>query len=131
VGTTFEIRVRGVVGSDEAGASTGLDRHVAHRHPALHGEIPDGLAAVLQDVALAAADADLRDHRQNDVLRGHAGLQGAREVDGHRLVGLERQRLGGQYVLDLAGTDTEGDGAERAVGGGVRVSADDRHAGLG
>ena len=42
-----------------------------------------------------------------------------------------RQRLGGQHVLDLGGADAEGDRAERAVGGGVRVAADHRHAGLG
>jgi hypothetical protein len=34
-------------------------------------------------------------------------------------------------VLDLAGADAEGQRAERAVGGGVRVAADDRQARLG
>ncbi len=33
-------------------------------------------------------------------------------------------------MLDLGGADTEGERAERAVRGGVRVAADDRHAGL-
>ena len=41
------------------------------------------------------------------------------------------QRLGGQHVLDLAGADAEGQRAEGAVGRGVAVAADDRHAGLG
>ena len=41
-----------------------------------------------------------------------------------------RQRLRGQHVLDLAGADAERERAERAVRGGVRVAADDRHAGL-
>src|SRR5690606_36177583 len=39
--------------------------------------------------------------------------------------------LGGQHVLDLAGADAERDAAERAVGGGVGVAADDGHARLG
>ena len=39
------------------------------------------------------------------------------------------ERLGGQDVLDLAGADPEGQGAERAVGAGVAVAADDRRAG--
>ena len=39
--------------------------------------------------------------------------------------------LGGEHVLDLARADTERERAERAVGGGVRVAADDRHARLG
>ena len=39
--------------------------------------------------------------------------------------------LGGEHVLDLARADAERERAEGAVGGGVRVAADDRHAGLG
>ncbi len=34
-------------------------------------------------------------------------------------------------MLDLTGADAEGERAERAVGGGVTVTADDRHARLG
>jgi hypothetical protein len=51
--------------------------------------------------------------------------------DRHLLRLVLRQRLGGQHVLDLAGTDAERQRAERAVGGGVAVAADDRQAGLG
>ena len=40
------------------------------------------------------------------------------------------ERLRRQGVLDLAGADPERERAERAVGGGVGVAADDRHAGL-
>ena len=54
-------------------------------------------------------------------------------VDAH-LAGLGlalEQALGGQDVLDLAGADAEGQGAEGAVGGGVAVAAHDGHARLG
>ena len=50
-----------------------------------------------------------------------------RKVFGLRL----RQRLRGQHVLHFAGADAERQRAERAVGRGVRVAADDGHAGLG
>ncbi len=53
------------------------------------------------------------------------------KMDAHVLGLLLAQGLGGQHVLDLAGADAEGQGAEGAVGGGVGVAADDRHAGLG
>ena len=43
---------------------------------------------------------------------------------------LVRQRLRGEHLLDLARPDAEGERAERAVRRGVRVAADDRHAGL-
>ena len=58
---------------------------------------------------------------------------GQRAVDGHghRLRPGLRQGLGGEDVLDLAGADAEGQRAERAVGAGVGVAADDGHAGLG
>ena len=41
------------------------------------------------------------------------------------------QGLGGQHVLDLAGADPEGQGAEGPVGRGVAVAAHDGHARLG
>ena len=42
-----------------------------------------------------------------------------------------QQALRGQHVPDLAGADAEGQRAERAVGAGVAVAADDGHARLG
>ena len=52
-------------------------------------------------------------------------------ADQHRLGLALHEALGGQHVLDLGGADAEGQRAEGAVGGGVRVAADDRHARLG
>ena len=131
VRAAFEVIEGGLVGGDHARAGAGLDGHVAHGHAGFHGQLLDGLAAVLDDVALAAAGADLGDDGQDQVLGGHARLQFAGNLDGHCLEGFQRQGLGGQHVLDLAGADAHGDGAEGAVGGGVRVATDDGHAGLG
>ena len=68
---------------------------------------------------------------QDDVLGGDAGGQVAVDGDGHRAGPVLGQGLGGEHVLDLAGADAEGQRAERAVGGGVAVAADDGHARLG
>ena len=54
-----------LVRRDHAGAGARLDRHVADRHPGLHREVLDDVAAVLQHVALAAAGADLGDDRED------------------------------------------------------------------
>ena len=54
----------------------------------------------------------------------------ARERDAHGVRALLRQRLRGQHVLDLARADAECERAEGAVRRGVRIAADDRHAGL-
>ena len=60
----------------------------------------------------------------------HAGGQVAVDGDGHRAGPVLRQGLGGEHVLDLAGADAERQRAERAVGGGVGVAADDGQPGL-
>ena len=72
----------------------------------------------------------LRDQAEDQVLRADAapGLPGERHAQ--RVRALLRQRLRGQHVLDLARADAERERAERAVRRGVRVAADDRHAGL-
>ena len=72
VRAALEVVERGLVRGDHARAGAGLDRHVADRHAGFHRQRADGLAAVLEHVALAAAGADLGDDRQDDVLAGRA-----------------------------------------------------------
>lgn len=127
----LEVVEGGLVGGDHARAGAGLDRHVADGHPRFHRELLDGFAAVFQDVSLTATGADLRDDRQDQVLGGDALGQRTGDGDGHRLRAGQRQRLGGQHVLDLARADAEGERAEGAVRGGVGVTADHRGARLG
>ena len=91
----------------------------------------DGVARVLDDVARRAGRADLADDGEDDVFGRDAPAQLAVDADLHRLGPGLRQRLGRQDVLDLAGADAEGQRAERAVGAGVAVAADDGHARLG
>ena len=52
-------------------------------------------------------------------------------VDCHRLGLILGKGLGGENVLDLGGADAEGERAERSVGRGVRVAADNQHPRLG
>jgi hypothetical protein len=121
---------RRLVRGHHARARTGLDRHVADRHPGFHRQGPDRGAAVLDHVTLAATRADLGDDRQDHVLRGDTW--GELPLDGHRhrLERLQGQRLGREDVLDLTGADAERQGTESPVRGRVRVAADDRHARL-
>ena len=131
VGASLDVVEGRLVGGDHAGAGARLDRHVANRHTALHGELADRLTAVLQDVALTAAGADLGDDGEDDVLGRRSLRQGSVHRNRHGLEGSHRQGLSGEHVLNLAGADAEGQRAERAVRGGVGVAAHDRHAGLG
>ena len=122
---------RGVVGRDHPGAPAALDRHVADGHAALHRERLDRGPGVLDDVPGGAADAHLPDRAEDQVLGGDAEAGHALVADQHRLGLLLDHALGRQDVLDLARADPEGQRAEGAVGRGVGVPADDRHAGLG
>ena len=85
---------------------------------------------VFKYAAGAAADADARDERQDDVLGGDARAQRAIHAHLKRLRFALQQALRGQHVLDFAGADAERQRAECAVRGGVAIAADHGHAGL-
>ena len=131
MGAALDVVEGRLVGGNHASAGARLDRHVADRHAALHGELTNRLTAVFQDVALTAASANLGDDGEDDVLGRRAFGQGPVHRNRHGLEGSHRQGLGGEHVLNLAGADAEGQRAERAVRGGVGVAAHDRHARLG
>ncbi len=67
---------------------------------------------------------------ERDVLGRRPRRELSFDGDRHRLRPHLRQSLGREHVLDLARPYAEGQSAEGAVGGGVAVAADDRHAGL-
>jgi hypothetical protein len=118
-----------LVHGHQPGARAGLNRHVADGHATLHRQRPDRRTTEFDRVAGAAGGADLANDGQHDILGRDTG--GGLAVDPHqhvlRLLG--EQGLGGEHVFDLAGADPMGQGAECAVGGGVGVAADHRHAG--
>ena len=126
-----QIGERLFVGRDQSRPGAGLDRHVADRHPLLHGQPADRLAGVLDAVADAAAGREPADEIEDQVLGRDARAEPAIDADLHRLRLVLQERLGGQHVLDFAGADAEGQRAEGAVRGGVAIAADDGHARLG
>ena len=127
--TAAQVVDRGVVHGHHAGARATLDRHVAHRHAAFHRERADGGTAELDRVARAARGPDLPDDRENQILGGDAGGQRSLASHQHGLHLLLHQALRRHHVLDLGGADAVRQGRERAVGAGVRIPADHRHAG--
>ena len=129
--TALQVLECGLIGRNHAGSRTGLNGHIAYGHALIHGQVANRFATVFDDVALAAAGADLGDNRQNDVLGGSIRRQLAVDVDGHGLERLQRQRLRGHNVLDLGSTDAECQRTECAVRRSVRVTAHDGHARLG
>ena len=130
-GRALHIIQGGVVHRDQAGAGAAFDGQVAQGHAPFHRQRAHGLAGIFDDIAGAAGGADLGDHRQGDVLGGDAFGQLAVHGDAHVLGLLGAQGLGRQHMLDFGGADAEGQRAERAMGGGVAVAADDGGAGQG
>ena len=130
MGTSLEVGEGRLIGGDHSGASTGLDGHIAHGHAAFHRKLTNCLTAILKDVSLSSTGSDLRDHGQDDVFCGRA--LGQRTVHGNSH-GLERSHgkcLGSKDVLDLTGSNSHCQSAKSTVRRGVRVTADDSHAGL-
>ena len=126
-----DVLVGRVVRRDEPGPRAALDAHVADRHPLFHRQRADRLAAVLEDVAGPATDADPGQQGEDDVLGAHAWDEPAIDPD---FVGLRvalEQGLGGEDHLDLARPDPERQRSEGAVRARMRVPAHDRHARLG
>ena len=126
-----EVGVRGLIWRDHAGAGARLDRHVADGHAAIHRQRTDRTTAVLENITLAAAGADLRNHRKNNVFGSNAFAQLALDGDRHRLERLQWKRLRGEHVLNLARTDAERHRPERTVGARVAVAADHGDSWLG
>jgi hypothetical protein len=68
---------------------------------------------------------------EHHVLRGNTGSELAVDLNAHVLRLALKNGLSGEDVLDLRRTDTEGEGTESTVGGGVGVTADDGGTGEG
>src|SRR5207249_10768224 len=115
---------------EETGARTRLDRHVANRHSLLHAQRANSRAGVLENLTGGAADADLRDDGENDVLCRNTDRKHSVDAKLHVARLALEQCLGSENVTHLRRADSERQRAERAVRAGVAVTADDGHAGL-
>ena len=116
---------------NQAGAGTRLDRHVADRHAAFHRQAADGRTGVFNHIACAACGTDFTDNGQDNVLGRYAKAQFPVHRNPHVFGRFLQQGLGGQHMLHLGGADPEGQCAKSAVGRGMAVAADNRHAGQG
>ena len=106
-GTALQVSESRIIRRHHAGACATLDGHVADRHTPFHGKATNGVAGVLDDVAVAAGNPDLADDGQDDVLGRHPRGAPTVHLHQHRL-GLElRKALRGQDVFHFAGADAE------------------------
>ena len=127
--SALEIVGDGLVGGEEAGLGAGLDSHVRHRQPLVDRQRLGAFADELERHVRAAGDADVGDHRQDQVLAGDVAPLAARELDPdrarHGLPERARRETGG----DVGRAEPGAEGAERPVGARVRVAAGDHRSG--
>src|SRR5258705_10383662 len=71
----------------------------------------------------------MTDKSEDEVLGGDTGRQPAFEAHPHGFWPPLNQRLGREYMCQLAGANAERQGAQPAMGAGMAVAADDQAAG--
>jgi hypothetical protein len=125
-----QIGERGLVGRDQTGAGTHLYAEVAQRHAPFHRQRAHGRPGIFDDMAGRRVHPQPREQEQHHVLGLDIRGQPAIDRDPHVARTALAHGLGRQHVLDLGRPDAERQRAERAVRGGMAVSADDRHARL-
>ena len=131
VRTALEVFKSLFVGVAVTDAGATFDSHVADGHTAFHAHVFDDGACKFVSVANTTVHAELSDVSKGDVLGGHTRLELAGEVDTASLERAHGERLGGENVGHLAGTDTEGDSAEGTVCCRMGVAASNGHTRLG
>ena len=114
-----------VVHGEDAVLAAGLNGHVADGQPVVDGEIRHAGASELNGLIPGAVHADHADEGQDHVLAGHEGTELAGEIHPDGGGHLEPGLAGGHGRAQIRGANAGGEGAQRTVGAGVRVGADD------
>src|SRR6478752_4904586 len=114
-----------VIGRDDAGTRTQLDRKVTERQPFLDLQGLDRGPAEFNDGSDACRSPELSDDVKRQVLRGHARAEDAIAANAQLLRLLHAQSLSCESMRAFRGADAEREGSEPTVGAGVAVAADD------
>ena len=120
-----QIGARHVVDGEDAVLRARLDGHVRDGQAAVHGDLLHAIPAKLQRHVARAVHADEADQVEDDILAADVRVQLARERHlyglGHLEPGLAGRHAGGH----VRGAHAGGHAAQRAVGTGMAVRADD------
>ena len=125
LGAAVHVGARDVVHLDEACLAASFDRHVGDGKALVHRQAADGAARELHRLVQRAVDADHADDVEDDVLAGNARVELAVDLEEQRLGHLEPRLAGGIADRGIGGADARGECAERTIGAGVGVGADD------
>ncbi len=121
-----QVGERLVVHGEEAAGRAVLGRHVRDRRAVGHGEPDEAGPEVLDELPDDAGGAQDLGDREDEVGRGRALAQRAREPEAHDLGDEHRHRLAEQRRLGLDAADAPAEHAEPVHHRRVRVGADER-----
>ena len=117
-----------VIGRDQCASGSSLNRQITERHAAFNSEGIDSQTAVFNHFAQRTARGNAPQYGQREVLGLRAGGQLAGNRDPHGAGHPVDKRLSREKMLYFRRSDAEPQSAERSVGGGVAVAANDHHA---
>ena len=126
LGAAVHIGARDVVDLDKARFAACLDGHVGDGKALVHGHGADGAARELHGLVQRAVNADHADDVQDDVLAGDAGGKLAVDLEQQAFGHLEPRLARGVAHGGIGGTHAGGERAERTIGAGVGIGADDQ-----
>ncbi len=126
VNTSLDISHRLFVYRENAVLGTGFNRHVADRKAVIHRQGCNAVTRKLHRPVQRAIDADFADDVQNDILTGDIFRQRTRQMKANRGRNLEPCLAGCHAGGQIGRTHTGGKRAQRTVGAGVRIRADNQ-----
>ena len=124
----FQVGECRLIRRNQTSACTAFNCHVTDSHTPFHGQIADRLTGKFNDMAGPARRANLANDRQDQILCRNTSGQCAIDCDTHILCRVLLQRLGRQNMLNFRRSNTKRQRAKRAMGRGVTVAANNRHA---
>ena len=127
-GAAFYVFDGFVIYSHQPCARARFNGHIANAHAPFHAQRANGAACKLNSVPCAASSADFADDSQHHIFGSNALLQLAIYADKHVFGFFGQQRLRSHNVLNLARANAVSQSAKSAVGAGVAVAANNRHA---
>ena len=125
--SAIEVVERHLIRVDVSTACSPLNGHVAERHPLLHRQNLNGRASEFIGITNTALNPERADHMEHQILGGNTIGELAIHLDSTHFQLVHRQALTRENITHLTGADTESDGTERTMGGGVRVATRHGH----
>ena len=125
----LQIGFRGIIHGEDTILSASFDRHIADGKAVIHRERGDTFSTELNGAVQRTVYTDLPDQVQHNVFSRNKRLQLALQDDKNRRGDFEPSASGCHCTGEVCGSDACTESSERAIGAGMRITADDDFSG--